>query len=185
MIILCIMGIIGVYLWGWVVLIDELQVIVDEYGLKFMFDVVYVFGSIYKGQIIGRFGVCEVFSFYVIKVFNIMEGGVVVINDDELVEVIQLMCNFGFKGYDNVIYFGMNGKMIEVCVVMGLVNFELFDEVMVGNKQIYWVYCDVFCGVNGVIVLEYFENEVNSYYYVVIEVDGDFVVFCDWIIFVL
>jgi hypothetical protein len=42
-----------------------------------------------------------------------MEGGAVTTNDDELAEAMRLMRNFGFKGYDNVIHPGTNGKMIE------------------------------------------------------------------------
>ena len=34
------------------------------------------------------------------------------------------MRNFGFSGFDNVIYPGTNGKMTEICVAMGLVNLD-------------------------------------------------------------
>src|SRR3546814_10862473 len=83
-----------------------------------MFDAAHAFGSSYKGQSIGRFGACEVFSFHATKAFNTMEGGAVTTNDDELAEAMRLIRNFGFKGYDNVIHPGTNGKMIEVCAAM-------------------------------------------------------------------
>jgi len=166
-------GIIGVHLWGRAAPIDELQAIADEHDLKLMFDAAHAFGSTYKGQTIGRFGACEVLSFHATKAFNTMEGGAVVTDDDELAEAVQLMRNFGFKGYDNVIHPGTNGKMIEVCAAMGLANLESFDEVMAGNKQTHRAYREALRGVNGVTVLEYPENEANSHHYVVIEVDED------------
>ena len=45
-----------------------------------------------------------------------------------LAEKMRLMRNFGFHGYDNVIYIGTNGKMTEVCAAMGLTSLESVDE---------------------------------------------------------
>ena len=64
----------------------------------------------------------EVFSFHATKFFNTFEGGAIVTNDDDLAEQARLMRNFGFSGYDNVIYPGTNGKMPEICAAMGLTN---------------------------------------------------------------
>src|SRR3546814_8572128 len=115
--------------------VDELQAIADDHGLKLMFDAAHAFGSSYKGQSIGRFGACEVFSFHATKAFNTMEGGAVTTHDDELAEAMRLIRNFGFKGYDNVIHPGTNGKMIEVCAPMGLANLDGFDGVTEPNSR--------------------------------------------------
>ncbi len=77
-------GIIGVHLWGRAAPVDELQAIAAENGLKLMFDAAHAFGSSYRGQTIGRFGECEVFSFHATKSFNCMEGGAITTNNDEL-----------------------------------------------------------------------------------------------------
>lgn len=164
-------GIIGVHLWGRAAPVEELQAIADERDLKLMFDAAHAFGSTYKGQSIGRFGACEVLSFHATKAFNTMEGGAVVTNDDELAEAVQLMRNFGFKGYDNVVYPGTNGKMIEACAAMGLVNLESFDVVMAGNKRTHTAYREALRGIAGLAVLEYPEDDANSHHYVVLEVD--------------
>ena len=115
-------GIIGVHLWGRGASVHELEAIADEHGLKLMFDAAHAFGCSYGGQMIGNFGACEVLSFHATKLFNTFEGGAVLTNDDELVETMRLMRNFGFSGYDNVIHPGTNGKMFEVAAAMGLVN---------------------------------------------------------------
>src|SRR5690348_16496863 len=112
-------GIIGVHLWGRPAPVEELQLIANEYGLKLMFDAAHAFGSTFAGRPIGCFGECEVFSFHATKSFNTMEGGAVTTDDDDLAETMRLMRNFGFKGYDNVVHPGTNGKMIEVCAAMG------------------------------------------------------------------
>lgn len=165
-------GIIGVHLWGRAAPIDELQAIADEHGLKLMFDAAHAFGSTYKGQSIGRFGECEVFSFHATKAFNTMEGGAVTTNNDKLAETMRLMRNFGFAGYDNVIHPGTNGKMIEVCAVMGLANLTAVEGIFGRNLSNYETYRSGLAGVPGVTLLEYDTGERNNHHYVVIEVDG-------------
>lgn len=164
-------GIIGVHLWGRAAPVDQLQAIADEHGLKLMFDAAHAFGSTRKGQSIGRFGSCEVLSFHATKAFNTMEGGAVVTNDDELAETMRLMRNFGFKGYDNVIHPGTNGKMIEVCAAMGLANLDGFDDIVAANRRNHAAYRQALAGVPGISVLDYDPAERNSHHYVVVEVD--------------
>jgi len=165
-------GIIGVHLWGRAAPIEALQGIADEHGLKLMFDAAHAFGSSYRGQSIGRFGACEVFSFHATKAFNTMEGGAVSTNDDALAETLRLMRNFGFKGYDNVIHPGTNGKMIEVCAAMGLANLDSFDAIVEYNRRNHAVYAEALTGIPGVTLLSYDPAERNSHHYVVLEV-GD------------
>lgn len=164
-------GIIGVHLWGRAAPIDELQSIADEHGLKLMFDAAHAFGSTYKGQTIGRFGACEVLSFHATKSFNTLEGGAVVTDDDDLAEAMRLMRNFGFKGYDNVIHPGTNGKMVEVCAAMGLTNLKSVEDVVAVNRRNYDVYRALLADLPGVSVLTYDPAEHNSHHYVVLEVD--------------
>lgn len=164
-------GIIGVHLWGRAAPVEELQTVADEHGLKLMFDAAHAFGSSHKGQDIGRFGDCEVLSFHATKAFNTMEGGAVVTNDDELAEAMRLMRNFGFKGYDNVIHPGTNGKMIEVCAAMGLTNLDRFDAIIEANRRIHATYKQELADIPGVTLLDYDPAERNSHHYIVLEVD--------------
>ena len=166
-------GIIGVHLWGRAAPVDELQAITDEHGLKLMFDAAHAFGSSYQGQSIGQFGACEVFSFHATKSFNTMEGGAITTNDDELAEAMRLMRNFGFKGYDNVIHPGTNGKMIEVCAAMGLANLDGFDDVVETNRRNHAAYQQALADIPGISVLDYTLAERNSHHYIVLEVDDE------------
>ena len=165
-------GIIGVHLWGRAAPADELQAIADEHGLGLMFDAAHAFDSTYRGQPIGRFGRCAVFSFHATKAFNTMEGGAVTTDDDELAEAMRLMRNFGFAGYDNVIHAGTNGKMIEACAAMGLANLGGFDGVVAINRRNHAAYREAFAGIPGITLLEYDPAERNSHHYAVIEVDA-------------
>jgi dTDP-4-amino-4,6-dideoxygalactose transaminase len=166
-------GIIGVHLWGRGAPVEALQAIADEHGLQLMFDAAHAFGCRYKGRTIGGFGRCEVLSFHATKVFNTFEGGAVVTNDDELAETMRLMRNFGFKGYDNVVHPGTNGKIPEINAAMGLVNLDAFPEFIAANRHNYDAYSQALAHIDGIKLLKYQPDEQPNYHYVVIEVGPD------------
>jgi len=164
-------GIIGVHLWGRPCEVEALQEIASRHNLKLVFDAAHAFGCSHQGQMIGNFGNAEVFSFHATKFFNTFEGGAIATNDDELAKKIRLMKNFGFAGYDNVIYVGTNGKMTEVCAAMGLTGLESLDKFIAINRENYRLYAEGLAGVPGLKAVRYNENEKSNYQYIVYEVD--------------
>ena len=84
---------------------------------------------------IGSFGDAEVFSFHATKFLNSGEGGAVATNDDALADRLRLMRNFGFAGYDQVVYVGTNGKMGELSAAMGLTSLDAIDEFIAENRR--------------------------------------------------
>jgi len=178
-------GIIGVHLWGRAAPVRELQAIADEHGLHLMFDASHGFGCTLDGKLLGSFGQCEVFSFHATKFFNTFEGGAVVTNDDALAEKMRLMRNFGFSGYDNVIYPGTNGKLTEIAAAMGLTNLESLDEFVAVNRKNYQCYRRGVAALRGLNILEFNQSERNNYQYIVLEVSPGCSVSRDRIIEVL
>ncbi|MBM4074349.1 MAG: aminotransferase class I/II-fold pyridoxal phosphate-dependent enzyme, partial [Planctomycetes bacterium] len=164
-------GIIGVHIWGRACPIEALQEIADRRGLRLMFDAAHAFGCTHRGQMIGGFGDCEVFSFHATKFLNSGEGGAVVTNNGELAEKLRFMRNFGFSGYDEVSYVGTNGKMNELSAALGLTNLESIDQFIEVNKRNHAIYREELNGAPGLLVHEYDFSEKNSYQYVVIEID--------------
>lgn len=164
-------GIVGVHVWGRPCAVEALSEIAARRRMKLMFDAAHAFGNSCKGRMIGRFGQAEVFSFHATKFFNTFEGGAVVTNDDELAAKIRLMTNFGFSGYDNVIYVGTNGKMSEVSAAMGLTGLESLDSFIAANRRNYGAYRAGLQDVPGVRLIAYDEAERNNYQYVIVEVD--------------
>jgi len=164
-------GIIGVHLWGRPCEVELLEKIAQKHKLKLMFDAAHSFGCSYKNRMIGSFGEAEVFSFHATKFCNTFEGGAVVTNNDELAAKIRLMKNFGFSGYDNVVYIGTNGKMSEVCAAMGLVSLENLNEFISVNYENYQLYKKRLSDISGLKMLEYNEKEKNNFQYIIFEVD--------------
>lgn len=178
-------GIIGVHLWGRPCDIQGLQAVADEHGLQLMFDASHAFSCSHGGSMIGNFGRCEVFSFHATKFFNTFEGGAIATNDDDFAKQVRLMKNFGFAGYDNVIYPGTNGKMTEICAAMGLTGLDSLDEFMAVNRRNYLSYKEGISAIPGLSLLSYDENERCNYQYIVMEVGDEFPLSRDQIVKVL
>jgi dTDP-4-amino-4,6-dideoxygalactose transaminase len=166
-------GIIGVHVWGRGCDTEAIKKIAAKRNLKVMYDASHGFACSKGGQMLGTFGECEVFSFHATKFLNCFEGGAVVTNNDDLAEKMRLMRNFGFQGFDNVIYLGVNGKMSEVHAAMGLTNLEAVEEIIAANRRNYEAYRAGLLNVSGISVIDYDPAERNNYQYVVIEVDPE------------
>lgn len=164
-------GIIGVHTWGRACDVEALEAIARRRSLHLLFDAAHAFGCSHKGRPIGGFGRCEIFSFHATKFFNSFEGGAVATNDDGLAEKMRLMRNFGFRGNDNVIYIGTNGKMTEVCAAMGLTSLESVDEFVETNRRNYHAYRRALNGIPGLTLMAYDESARTNYQYIVVEVN--------------
>jgi dTDP-4-amino-4,6-dideoxygalactose transaminase len=141
--------------------------------LKLVFDAAHAFGCGTTGGMIGSFGEAEVFSFHATKLVHTFEGGAIVTNDDALAEKLRLMHNFGFAGYDRVIYIGTNGKMSEVSAAMGLTNLESLEDIVECNRANYRVYERELQNVPGVNLFRYEERDRNNYQYIVATVENE------------
>lgn len=166
-------GIIGVHVWGRPCAIEELTAIARQRNLRLVFDAAHAFACSSGERMIGSFGAAEVFSFHATKIMNTFEGGAIVTNDDDLAEKLRLMQNFGFKGYDRVIYLGINGKMSEVSAAMGLTNLENLEDVIACNRANYRAYEEQLAGISGIGLLPADNGHRSNYQYVVTIVSDD------------
>lgn len=164
-------GIIGVHLWGRACNVEALNEIAHQHNLKLLFDAAHAFGCSYNGRMIGGFGDAEVFSFHATKCLNTFEGGAVATNDDALAAKIRLMKNFGFAGYDNVIYIGTNGKMTEIAAAMGITGLENLEGIIATNYANYRQYQSELENIPGVNLIIYDEAEKCNYHYIVLEIE--------------
>jgi len=164
-------GIIGVHVWGRPCETDELREIGRKNGIPVMYDAAHAFGSSRQGVMVGNFGECEVYSFHATKILNSFEGGAVVTNNDSVAEKIRLMRNFGFRGFDNVVSMGVNGKMSEPCAAMGLTSLESVKDLIAVNERNHASYRMHLEGIPGVRLIERGDGELHNYQYIVIEVE--------------
>ena len=165
-------GILAVHLWGRPCAIEQLQAIADAHGLALLFDAAHAFGCTYGARKIGGFGRAEVLSFHATKFVNAGEGGAVVTDDAALAERMQLMKNFGFAGYDNVISIGTNGKMNELSAALGLTHLESVEDFIGTNRANYRIYEEQLRGARGLSLLRHEAAHSPNYQHVVVEIDA-------------
>ena len=164
-------AILGVHIWGRTAAVEALEEIACKHGLELLFDAAHAFGCTRGGQMVGRFGACEVFSFHATKFLNSFEGGAIATQNDDLASKLRLMKNFGFVGYDSVDYVGTNGKMPEICAAMGLTNLEALGEFVEVNRRNLAAYRVGLGGLPGIRLLDYEADEHFNFQYVVVEVE--------------
>lgn len=164
-------GIIGVHVWGRACDTTAIEQIARRHRLKVIYDAAHALGCSRNGKMIGGFGSCEVFSFHATKFLNSFEGGAVVTNDEALAHQMHLMRNFGFAGYDRVLYVGTNGKLSEVCAAMGLTSLEALDEIIAINRRNYECYRTNLEDVPGIKLIHYDAGENQNYQYIVLEIE--------------
>jgi dTDP-4-amino-4,6-dideoxygalactose transaminase len=164
-------GILATHVWGRACDISALADIARRRNLILIFDAAHAFACSHQGKVIGGSGLAEVFSFHATKFLNSFEGGAITTNDDDLAKRIRLMINFGFSGYDSVIYPGTNGKMTEVCAAMGLTSLESMEDIIATNRRNYGCYREGLSALPGLRLIQYDPRERNNYQYVVVEID--------------
>ena len=135
-------AILAVHVYGNPCYVEELQEIADKYDLKLIYDAAHAFGVEYKNRSVLNYGDISTLSFHATKVFNTIEGGAIIIKDEELFEKLKLLINHGIKSEEEVVLPGINAKMNEFQAAMGVCNLENIDEKIQLRKKIYEHYIE-------------------------------------------
>lgn len=139
-------AIVGVHIFGNPCYVEEIQEIADRHNLKVIYDAAHAFGVKYKNDSILRYGDISILSFHATKIFNTIEGGAIIANnntkdkDNMLYEKLKLLRNFGIKSEEEIVLPGINAKMNEFQAAMGLCNLEDIDAKISFRKTIYNYY---------------------------------------------
>ena len=139
-------AIVAVHVFGNPCDVEALQAISNKYGLKLIYDAAHAFLVTYKGTNVAQFGDASTFSFHATKIFHTIEGGAIVVDNDELAEKIRLMINFGIAGYDSITELGINAKMNEFQAAMGLCMLDEICANIESRKHIFEYYQNTFAG---------------------------------------
>lgn len=120
-------AIMGVDVYGVTCDYDSFDALGEKYNLPILYDSAQAFGSRVDGKPVGSFGSAQAFSFHATKPFTSMEGGCLVTRDPALRERAAVLRNFGQDG-ERCPEPGINGKMLEICALVGLENLKTLDQ---------------------------------------------------------
>lgn len=136
-------AIMPVHVFGNPCEVEKIEKIAKKYDLKVIYDAAHAFGVSLNGKSIANYGDLSMFSFHATKVYNTIEGGALVYQDDDLTYKFKALKNFGITpDYEEVQFLGQNGKMNEFEAAMGLVNLDYVSDAIAERKLLYEKYLD-------------------------------------------
>lgn len=151
----------------------RIQAIADKYGLKVIYDAAHAFGVEAGGESILKAGDMSTLSFHATKVYNTLEGGALVMHDEQTKRKIDFLKNFGFAGETEVVAQGINSKMDEVRSAYGIINLRNVDAAIQARRQTAMIYRETLADVEGISMMEVPEGVKHNYSYFPIFVDQE------------
>jgi dTDP-4-amino-4,6-dideoxygalactose transaminase len=132
-------AILATHVYGNPCNIEKIEAIAKKHNLKVIYDGAHSYGTLYNGKQLLSYGDVATCSFHATKIFHTVEGGCIIVNDNELAEKIRKIRSFGHVGDD---YFaaGINGKNSEFHAAMGLANLPHFASIKKNRQEISELY---------------------------------------------
>lgn len=151
----------------------RIQEIADKYGLKVIYDAAHAFGVEVNGESILNAGDMSTLSFHATKVYNTIEGGALVCQDEKTKQRIDYLKNFGFAGETEVVAPGINSKMDEVRSAYGLLNLKKVDAAIDKRRKVALCYRKALKDVEGISFFEDISGVRHNYSYFPIFIDAE------------
>ena len=166
-------AIMPVHVYGKPCDVKRIKEIADKYGLKVIYDAAHAFGVEVDGESILNAGDMSTLSFHATKVYNTIEGGALVMHDEETKKRIDYLKNFGFAGETTVIAPGINSKMDEMRAAYGILNLRQVDAAIEARHQVAIKYREALRPVEGITFMDDMPGVKHNYSYFPIFVDPE------------
>lgn len=131
-------AIVPVHLYGHPAEMDRLIALGRNRGILIIEDAAEAHGAEYKGQRVGSFGECGVFSFYGNKVITTGEGGMLTTNSKELWQRAKMLRDHAMSPEKRYWHeeIGFNYRMTNLQAALGLAQMTRIDEFLGKRRQI-------------------------------------------------
>ena len=166
-------AIMPVHVYGKPCKTKEIQEIANKYGLKVIYDAAHAFGVEINGESILNFGDMATLSFHATKVYNTLEGGALVVHDEQTKKRIDYLKNFGFASETEVVAPGINSKVDEVRAAYGLLNLKQVDHAINSRRKVAIRYRDELPGVKGITFFNDIPGVRHNYSYFPIFINAE------------
>lgn len=142
--------ILPVHLYGRLAEMPAIMEIAHNYNLLVLEDAAQAHGASLQGRKSGNWGDAAGFSFYPGKNLGALgDGGAVTTNDEELMQIIRALGNYGsHKKYENL-YQGINSRLDEMQAAMLRVKLRYLDQEIKARRNVAKAYLQ---GINHPLV---------------------------------
>lgn len=135
-------AIVPVHVFGNPAPVEEIEYLGKEYSIPIIYDAAHTFGVNYRGKSLSSYGNISILSFHATKLFNTLEGGAIVTNNDSIVDTVKAMRNFGITDSQTgeIKTIGINAKMNEFEAAMGLAVLDDMEYIISTLRKNYNIY---------------------------------------------
>lgn len=151
----------------------RIQEIADKYGLRVIYDAAHAFGVEVNGESVLNAGDMSTLSFHATKVYNTIEGGALVMRDEETKRRIDYLKNFGFANETTVVAPGINSKMDEMRAAYGILNLRQVDDAIAARRKAGSYYREALKDVSGISFMNEMPGVRHNYSYFPVFVDSE------------
>jgi perosamine synthetase len=142
-------AILPVHVFGMPCDMEALLALASEYGLSVLEDACEAIGAEYAGRRVGSFGNAAVFAFYPNKQITTGEGGMIVTNDSNIVEICRSLRNQGRDAdgrWLKHVRLGYNYRMSDIHAALGLAQLERIEEILEARANVAHMYSEQLAG---------------------------------------
>src|ERR1041385_3442459 len=121
---------------------DPLIDMAESNGVAVIEDAAEAHGADYRGRRIGSFGTASCFSFYANKLLTTGEGGMVLVDDDDLAERAARLRNLAFQPGRRFVHqeLGFNYRLTNLQAALGLAQLERMDQIVARKRRMGQLY---------------------------------------------
>lgn len=158
-------AIMPVHVYGNPCNVEAIQKIADTYGLRVIYDAAHAFGVKKNGESVLNWGDLSILSFHATKVYNTIEGGAIICQDEKTKKRIDLLKNFGIADEVTVIEPGINAKLNEVQAAFGILQLKHVDGYITDRQKVANLYTTLLKDVEGISYITQEEGVDYTYAY--------------------
>lgn len=166
-------AIIVVHIFGQTANMDKIMKIVKKHKLKVIEDACESLGAKFKNKMTGTFGNLGVFAFYPNKQITTGEGGIIVGNSKEEIDLCRSLRNQGRNQKNDWLVherLGYNYRMDEMNAALGVSQLKKIDRFIEKRREIVGWYGDFLQENKGLILPQIGENRTHSWFVFVVRV---------------
>lgn len=119
--------------------IEEISNICKEKGIILLEDCAHAHGASWNGKKPGSWGDAGIYSFYATKTISTGEGGMLVTNNDNLVEFAKQYRNYGKFDYEVK---GLNYRINEFAAAIGCIQIDRLNDIVEWKNEYAQKYLD-------------------------------------------
>ena len=166
-------AIMPVHMYGHPARMSEVMKIAEKYNLRVVEDAAPAIGAEWQGKRCGSFGDFAGFSFQGAKLLVTGEGGMLVMNDDDLYEKAKKIWDQG-RNPSRTFWIDEDGvkyKMSNIQAALGLGQLERADELIAMKRRIFDWYEEGLSGIEGIHLNKEVEGARSIYWMTSIRLD--------------